>query len=80
MKQAAKVIDDFAMGIIAQREREGLGNITAGDKKKEVASRDLLSLYMALRDENGQPMSRKQLRDAVLNLVIVRSSFTIECD
>lgn len=61
MKDARKVLDDFAYSIIEQRETEGRGNFTA-EKKQEAKNLDLLSLYMALRDENGQPMSKKALR------------------
>ena len=59
MKAASKVMDDFAFKIISQREKEGLGNITRDDKQD---STDLLSLYMALRDENGKPLSKRALR------------------
>ena len=87
MKDAAKVLDDFAYGIIKQRELEGLGNFTA-ERKTEAGNTDLLSLYMhapksirsrahtdettrrALRDDNGKPMNKRALRDAVLNLII----------
>lgn len=68
MTDAVKVLDDFSYGIIDQRAQEGRGNVTASQKKD--AELDLLSLYMAMRDENGQPMNRKALRDAVLNLII----------
>lgn len=33
-------------------------------------SLQLLSLYMALRDESGEPLSRQALRDALLNLIM----------
>lgn len=58
MKDAAAVIDDFAFKVIAQREQQGLGNVV---DKKEFGT-DLLSLYMAVRDDDGRPMSRKALR------------------
>lgn len=61
MADATKVIDEFAYDIISQREKEGLGNLTQADMK-DAGAKDLLSLYMALRDENGQPLSRKALR------------------
>lgn len=61
MKAATKIIDEFAYSIIDQRQEEGRGNFTA-ETKKEAKNLDLLSLYMALRDENGQPMSRRALR------------------
>jgi cytochrome P450 len=76
MRAAIKVLDDFSYGIIDEREKAGLGNITADDKKDKTL--DLLSLYMALRDENGQPMSRKALRDAVLNLIIAGRDTTAQ--
>ena len=76
MAEAVKILDDFSYGIIDQRAREGLGNITASNKKD--TDLDLLSLYMAMRDENGQPMNRKALRDAVLNLIIAGRDTTGE--
>lgn len=75
MRKAIKTLDDFSYGIIDAREKAGLGNITADQKKDDL---DLLSLYMALRDENGQPMTRKQLRDAVLNLIIAGRDTTAQ--
>jgi hypothetical protein len=47
MKEASRVLDDFAFGIIKQREAEGLGNFTA-ENKKEAGNTDLLSLYMCV--------------------------------
>ncbi|ORY63680.1 putative cytochrome P450 monooxygenase [Leucosporidium creatinivorum] len=77
MKEATKIIDEFAYSIIDQRQAEGRGNFTA-ETKKEAKNLDLLSLYMALRDENGQPMSRRALRDAVLNLIIAGRDTTAQ--
>ena len=59
MAAATKVMDDFAFDIIAQREKEGRHTLTSADKKE---SGDLLSLYMALRDESGKPLTRRALR------------------
>mgnify|MGYP002477612879 CR=1 FL=1 len=61
MAELIKVMDAFAYNVIDEREREGLGNFTGADKK-EAGEKDLLSLYMALRDENGAPLTRKMLR------------------
>lgn len=61
MNAANKIMDDFAFGVINEREATGRGNFTSS-QKKEAADKDLLSLYMALRDENGEPMNRKALR------------------
>lgn len=47
MKEASQILDDFAFGIIKQREAEGLGNFTA-ENKKEAGNTDLLSLYMCV--------------------------------
>lgn len=83
MREAAKVLDDFAYGIIRQREADGLHTIVDG-KALESEKKDLLSLYMELRDENGKPMSKVALRyvllspsladsclsDSVINLII----------
>ncbi|GAA5904139.1 hypothetical protein JCM6882_003957 [Rhodosporidiobolus microsporus] len=77
VKEATKQIDDFAYGIIAAREEEGLGGFT-GEQKKEAAQADMLSLYMSLRDEEGAPLSRKMLRDALLNLVIAGRDTTAQ--
>lgn len=54
-------MDTFAYKVIQEREEMGRGNFNAS-QKKEAADKDLLSLYMALRDENGQPMNRTALR------------------
>lgn len=64
MRDAIKILDDFAYKIIAEREAQGLGNLVGKEKTGTTGTQrqDLLSLYMALRDENGQPMSRKALR------------------
>lgn len=77
MAACSKVLDDFAYGIIDEREREGLGTFT-GDQKAEAGKTDLLSLYMAIRDENGVPMSRSALRDSVLNLIIAGRDTTAQ--
>ena len=66
MAEANQVLDSFAYGVIDDRQRE----IDARGEKEDGGKMDLLSYYMAVRDEKGQPMSRKALRDAVLNLII----------
>lgn len=85
-----RILDDFAYGIIAQREiegRDGKNTVdtdvsglpvcrTAGrscfahEGNLSAARLQLLSLYMALRDESGEPLSREALRDALLNLIM----------
>lgn len=82
-------MDDFAYGIIAQREIEGRDGKNSADTDVSYGARysrhevlfpdsifvrdgspQLLSLYMALRDESGEPLSRQALRDALLNLIM----------
>jgi cytochrome P450 len=67
MRAAVKTISDFAYDIIDKRAKD-VELETKGEK--EAGADDLLTLYMALRDEKGQPMSRTALRDAVVNLII----------
>lgn len=55
-------MDDWAYSIIDERQRQGKDNIAAGQKRDAV---DLLSLYMSIRDENGQAINRKGLRCAL---------------
>lgn len=66
MRKATKTISDFAYGIIDQRAKDVQSGFTS---EKGAGSTDLLTLYMALRDEKGEPMSRKSLRDACVILL-----------
>lgn len=68
MRKARKTIDDFAYGIIDEREK-------AGDA---APTNDLLTLYRELRDEKGHPLDRKALRDAVVNLIIAGRDTTAQ--
>ncbi|GAA5838846.1 hypothetical protein JCM5353_003486 [Sporobolomyces roseus] len=77
MNAASKTMDTFAYKVIQEREEMGRGNFNAS-QKKEAADKDLLSLYMALRDENGQPMNRTALRDALMNLIIAGRDTTAQ--
>ena len=74
MRAAEAVLDDFAYGVIDDRQRD----IDAQGEKDDGAKMDLLSYYMAVRDEVGRPMSRKALRDAVLNLIIAGVSLSLQ--
>ena len=74
MAEANQLMDSFAYGVIDARQREMAAQV---DKKEESGNSDLLAYYFAVRDENGQPMSRKALRDAVLNLIIAGVSSPI---
>jgi hypothetical protein len=68
MRKAIKVVDDFTYDIIDERDRA----------EKEDGSTDLLSLYRNVRDEKGEGMSRKELRDAVLNLILAGRDTTAQ--
>lgn len=66
-KRNAQTIDEFAYGVVDRRAAEAQKNGEAGGVPKES---DLLALFAAIRDEKGEPLSRKELRDAILNLII----------
>lgn len=68
MRNATKTISDFAYGIIDQRAKDLESGYTS---EKGAGSTDLLTLYMALRDEKGEPMSRKALRDAYVQFFLL---------
>ncbi len=55
---AVKDLDEIIFRIIAQKKAEG------------IEGNDLLSTLMAVRDEDGQPMSDKQLRDECLTIFL----------
>lgn len=74
MKEDIEILDKFSFGIIDEREKDGLAHLS----KEESGRQDLLSLYMALRDENGKPLDRRSLRDAVLNLIIAGRDTTAQ--
>ncbi|KAM0788869.1 hypothetical protein ACM66B_002954 [Microbotryomycetes sp. NB124-2] len=77
MRKSRKILDDFCFKVIEERQQKGLGNMTKEDKG-EAASLDLLSLFMALRDDQGQPMSKSALKDACLNLIIAGRDTTAQ--
>ncbi|KAK4051989.1 hypothetical protein OIO90_004519 [Microbotryomycetes sp. JL221] len=79
MKEAQKVLDEFCYKVIDDRSRKGLGNETkASLKERDAGSLDLLSIYMSLTAEDGKPMTRRQLRDALLNLIIAGRDTTAQ--
>lgn len=55
--RARRHLDEVVSTIIARRRREGIGG------------QDVLSMLLAARDENGQPLSDRQLRDHVLTFL-----------
>ncbi|SCV70500.1 BQ2448_1894 [Microbotryum intermedium] len=69
MRKAVKIIDDFSYKPIDERTKTGLNDVKPGEKRSKSETA-LLSLYMSIRNDQGKPLSRKQLRDAVLKLII----------
>ncbi|KDE06199.1 hypothetical protein MVLG_03479 [Microbotryum lychnidis-dioicae p1A1 Lamole] len=80
MREAVATIDKFAYDIIDERAQNGLnsGGAAAAGETRSKSREDLLSLYMSIRDEQGKPLSRTQLRDAVLNLIIAGRDTTAQ--
>ncbi|KAK4050286.1 hypothetical protein OIV83_003607 [Microbotryomycetes sp. JL201] len=79
MKAAQKVLDDFCYKVIDQRSSKGLGNETKDTLKEDKSGTlDLLSIYMSLNAQDGKPLNRKQLRDALLNLIIAGRDTTAQ--
>ncbi|KAG0338708.1 hypothetical protein BG000_003520 [Podila horticola] len=70
-KQVAKdkkIIVDFALNIIRKRREEGYNR----------PQKDLLQLFMDLKDDNGEPLSDDNLKDAVLNFIIAGRDTTAQ--
>ncbi|KAI8146243.1 cytochrome P450 [Fennellomyces sp. T-0311] len=61
VKDHIKVVDTFAYEVIAKRKKE----VSEGKEFK-----DLLSRFMATRDENGDLLDDKTLRDVILNFIV----------
>jgi cytochrome P450 len=60
MREALKVLDEFAYGIIKERRQDS-----------DIATKtDLLSRYIGMTDDDGEPFTDKYLRDIVLNFMI----------
>ncbi|ORZ16397.1 cytochrome P450 [Absidia repens] len=67
--QHLDIIDDFAYGVIEDRQR-GLNH---GEERN-----DLLSKFMETTNEHGQKLSKEELRDVVLNFVIAGRDTTAQ--
>ncbi|CEQ43104.1 SPOSA6832_04996, partial [Sporobolomyces salmonicolor] len=63
MKKAAKTIDEYAFGLIDQREKELAAKASGSESGNGEENReDLLSLYMEIKDDSGKGLTRKALR------------------
>eukprot|EP00249_Psilotum_nudum_P011489 c23202_g1_i1 orf=778-2373(+) len=65
LKEALKTVDQFAAQVISCRKKELKMDVNADNKPS-----DLLSSFILLRDETGQPYSDKFLRDLAVNLIL----------
>ncbi|KAI9491661.1 cytochrome P450 [Zychaea mexicana] len=61
IKDHVKVVDNFAYEVIATRKKE----MAEGQEFK-----DLLSRFMNTRDETGEALNEKSLRDVILNFIV----------
>lgn len=67
LKQSIKGVDEFAEEVIRTRKKE-LSLEDHNDKKNQRS--DLLTVFMRLRDDKGQPFSDKFLRDICVNFIL----------
>ncbi|GAA5904135.1 hypothetical protein JCM6882_003956 [Rhodosporidiobolus microsporus] len=77
IQESNGIINEFVYGIIEEREKEGRNSVSK-EEKKEAQNTDLLSLYLALEDEQGEKLSKEQVRDACLNLLLAGRDTTAE--
>lgn len=63
------VINNFAADVIATRRKQ---------LDEGLEFKDLLSRFMNTRDENGDPLSPKALRDIILNFIIAGRDTTAQ--
>ncbi|CAA7027000.1 unnamed protein product [Microthlaspi erraticum] len=64
LKESIQAVDDFAEEVIRARKTE-LSLETESSKRS-----DLLTIFMGLRDENGESFSNKFLRDICVNFIL----------
>ncbi|SAL97997.1 hypothetical protein [Absidia glauca] len=62
-----KVVNDFAASVIQQRRAS-----------KVQTQKDLLSRFMETKNEKGDPLSDKELRDAIMNLTVAGRDTTAQ--
>ncbi|XP_027362428.1 cytochrome P450 86B1-like [Abrus precatorius] len=67
LKKSIEKVDEFAESVIRTRKREVC--LESKEVKKEHKS-DLLTVFMRLKDENGQAYSEKFLRDICVNFML----------
>lgn len=67
LKKSIKAVDEFANDVIRNRKKD-LATPCSDDDKRQRS--DLLSVFMGLKDENGDPYSDKFLRDICVNFIL----------
>ncbi|XP_061337805.1 cytochrome P450 86B1-like [Gastrolobium bilobum] len=65
LKESIEKVDEFAENVIRTRKKE----LSLQSEDKNTKS-DLLTVFMRLKDENGQPYSDKFLRDICVNFIL----------
>lgn len=65
LDKAITEVDKFANEVIRTRKKE-LSLVSEHDKQRS----DILTVFMGLKDENGQPFSDKFLRDICVNFIL----------
>ncbi|KAF9963339.1 hypothetical protein BGZ65_004207 [Modicella reniformis] len=63
-----KIVVDFALDIIRTRRLHGYNK----------PQKDLLQLFMDLKDDNGEPLSDETLKDSILNFIIAGRDTTAQ--
>ncbi|XP_010522165.1 PREDICTED: cytochrome P450 86B1-like [Tarenaya hassleriana] len=71
LKTSIKGVDDFAEEVIRTRKKElSLQRNDGDDEHKNTKRSDLLTVFMGLKDEKGEPFSDKFLRDICVNFIL----------
>lgn len=63
-----KIVVDFALDIIRKRRAHGY----------DKAQKDLLQLFIDLKDDSGEPLSDDMLKDSILNFIIAGRDTTAQ--
>jgi fatty acid omega-hydroxylase len=68
-EQHLQIVDDFATSVIDGRRAQ----LARGEKHK-----DLLSRFMNARNEHGEPLNDRELRDTIMNFIIAGRDTTAQ--
>ncbi|KAI3816401.1 hypothetical protein L1987_16095 [Smallanthus sonchifolius] len=68
LKDSIKGVDRFADEVIRTRKKEVF--LMSDDDKKQKQRSDLLTIFMGLKDDQGQPFSDSFLRDICVNFIL----------